>query len=166
MRRAIGQFAALLAAAALLGQPVAAQNLRFQTDATAPIDLVADKLVWQQENGRADLTGAARISQGAVTLYANYMQITLAADGTAQSLKALGDVVMSDGTQTARAMQADYDVQQDVMLLSGQVVVSQAATNNQKAGTLSGATLRLNMADGRAQLSGGSKSRARIQLGK
>ena len=140
---------------------VFAQAIRFKTDADAPVDIVADSLVWQQQNNQADLSGGAKVTQGALTLSADFMQIFMGADGTAQKLMALGQVTIDDGAQTARAMQADYDLQNDKLRMSGDVRVTQKADNAQ----LSGAMLQINMTDGKAKLSGGKNSRARIKLG-
>lgn len=141
--------------------PAAAQAIRFQTDANAPVDIAADKLLWQQKSNRADLSGAAHVTQGALTLSADFMQIIMGADGTAQKLKARGNVIVDDGIQTARAGQADYDLQNNELQMRDDVSVTQKA-NKRK---VSGAALRINMSDGQATLSGSQKSRARIQLG-
>lgn len=141
--------------------PAAAQTIRFKTDASAPVDIAADKLLWAQKNNRADLSGGAKVTQGALTLSADFMQIIMGANGIAQKLTARGNVIIDDGTQTARAQQADYDLQNDKLQMNGDVRVTQKADKAQ----LSGAMLQINMSDGQATLRGSQKSRARIQLG-
>ena len=98
-------------------------------------------------------------------LRANEMQIRFAADGAAETLTARGDIeLVNEDGQRATAETADFDIQKDRLVLRGTVVMQarggDGRTQSQK---LSGETLSIDMASGRARLRGG-KSRARIEL--
>ena len=149
----------ILIMALFMSHAAQAQTARFAADPTAPIDLAAVKMVWQQNDGLAALTGGARIIQGALTLSADTMQLVLDGDGVAQRLTASGNVRLSDNEQTARAQNAVYQLGAGRLTLSGDVSLVQA-----QQGTLRGARLILDMNNGQARLSGGAKTRARIEL--
>lgn len=148
----------------LLGQTAQAQTaqestMRFAADANAPIDLAAARMVWQQNDGRAALTGGATITQGALTLTADTMRLVLDAKGAADRLTASGNVRLTDKVQTATAQEAVYRLGDNRLSLSGDVSLVQP-----QQGTLRGAHLVLDMTNGQARLSGGDKARARIEL--
>ena len=156
----------LLALALIAPVPAFAQSgLRFQTDPDAPLTLAAKTMRWQQAQGVSDLRGNVRVTQGPMRLRANEMQIRFAADGAAETLTARGDVeLVNEDGQRATAETADFDIQKDRLVLRGTVVMQarggDGRTQSQK---LSGETLSIDMASGRARLRGG-KSRARIEL--
>ena len=162
MRR---RFYIAMISAALLS-PIAAvaqQGLRFQTDPQAPLHMRADTMRWQQQQGLSDLRGKARVEQGPMQMTANTMQIRFAADGTAETLAARGDVVLvNEDGQRATAAAADFDLQKDQLTLRGQVVMQARAAKGQTQ-KLTGETLSIDMVSGRARLRGG-KTRARIEL--
>lgn len=139
------------------------QAIRFQADASAPIRLKTDKLVWQQNDRRASLNGAARISQGRITLSADNMRLRMDDNGLAQHLEARQNVMVFDEAQRATADKADYDLQAERLILSGNVRVTQK-TNASAGRTLSGGRLEINMVSGLAKLTGSGKNRARIKL--
>jgi lipopolysaccharide export system protein LptA len=145
--------------ALLMSHVAQAQTTRFAADANAPIDLSAAKMVWQQNDARAALTGGASIVQGALTLTADTMQLVLDAGGVAERLTARGNVRLADSQQTATAQEAVYQLAEGQLTLSGDVSLVQA-----QQGTLRGARLILDMNNGQARLSGGAKTRARIEL--
>ena len=151
---------------------MAGPGLRFATDAAAPIDLEAGLMVWQRGDDTMRLSAGALVRQGPLTLSAARIDIRLADDGTAQSLKAKGQVVLvsaEDARQVTRRAKADMaimDLTADTLVLRGNVSVLQMAT---EAGAqdrqLSGAQLALDLASGKARLTGGGdKPRARIEL--
>lgn len=162
MRR--GFYVAMISTALLSpAAAVAQQALRFQTDADAPLHMRADTMHWQQAQGLSDLHGNVRITQGPMHMRAKAMQIRFAADGTAETLTAQGDVLLinQDG-QRATAEQADFDIQKDRLVLRGAVIM-QARTAKGQNQKLTGETLSIDMASGKADLRGG-KNRARIEL--
>lgn len=146
-----------------LAQAEAQQGLSFQTDADAPLHMRADTMRWQQQQGVSDLRGKARVAQGPMQMTAKTMQIRFAADGTAETLAARGDVkLVNEDGQRATAAAADFDIQKDQLTLRGQVVM-QARTAKGQTQKLTGETLSIDMVSGRARLRGG-KTRARIEL--
>lgn len=158
----------LMGLALLVAAPAfAQQGLSFQTEPDAPLTLAAQTMQWQQAQGVSDLKGDVRMAQGPMRLRAKAMQIRFAADGTAETLTAQGDVeLINEDGQRASAETADFDFQKDQLVLRGQVVMQARADGGQSRGQsqkLSGETLSIDMASGRALLRGG-KARARIEL--
>lgn len=145
---------------------VQAQALRFATDAAAPVQLQADKMRWQKKAGLADVSGAAQIVQGPMQLNADTMQLRFDPQGGAQKLLARGRLVVrnQDGPR-ATADGGEFDLQQDILVLSGNVLVHLPNAQNAPTGPqkLSGARLHIDMKSGKAKLSGG-KTRARIEI--
>lgn len=143
-----------------------AQSLRFSTDASAPVHLQAKEMRWQKNKQLADLSGGAQVVQGPMQLDANIMQVRFDRQGGAQNLLASGALVVrgQDG-QRATAERGDFDLQQDILVLTGNVTFTLA--NNQNANAeaqkLSGTRLQIDMKTGTAKLTGG-KSRARIEI--
>lgn len=153
-----------LCAAFLLAAPtaMAQQGLRFQTAPDAPLDVTAVKMQWQQNNNLADLTGMVVVVQGPMRLEAEQMRIVFE-NGAARHLRARNNVHLRDEDgQTAQAANADFDLQNDQLVLRGEVVLErQEATGERQK--LIGDTLKVDMVSGKANLKGG-KSRARIEL--
>lgn len=152
--------ASLLMAVGLSTTPGTAQNLRFQTDATAPVQLTAGQLVWQQDAQMAEASDKARLSQGGLVLSAARMVVHMDETGRASHLIASGQVRLRDGAQRAEAGQAEYDLINEKLVLLDNVVVIDLPDDT-KTGRLSGARLQLDMRTGKARLGGG---RARIEL--
>ncbi|MGB0477824.1 MAG: LptA/OstA family protein [Parvibaculales bacterium] len=145
-----------------------AQALRFATDSTAPIDLAAGLMVWQRAAGHAQLNKDAQMRQGPLTLSADQLAIKFADNGTAENIRADGQVVLlsaaSDDSapRRATARQAFVDLEGQTIILTGDVTMTDGAD---AARQLSGARLSLDMVSGRARLTGGvDKPRARIEL--
>lgn len=148
-----------------------AQGLSFATDASAPLDAKADKIIWQQTKGRADFSGHAHITQGPLTMKADAMHLQMGPDGEAQRLVSQGHVVvLSDlnsggGVRRATADTATYDLSANQLLLSGNVKISQ--TGDLSSGEVSSGSLKIDMQTGIARLLGQTNEkpgRARIEL--
>ncbi len=153
-----------------------AQGLRFATDANAPLTARADKVIWQQAKGRADLSGKAHITQGPLSMKADAMHLLMGASGEAQTLVSQGHVVVlsnmgstsQDGVRRADADTAHYDLKANTLLLSGNVHVSQSG--DLQGGKVSGQSLKIDMQSGLARILGtGSQNnaepgRARIEF--
>ncbi|MBT5517991.1 MAG: hypothetical protein HOK33_03510 [Rhodobiaceae bacterium] len=152
-----------------------AQRLSFATDASAPLDAKADKIIWQQTKGRADFSGHAHITQGPLTMKADAMHLQMGPDGEAQRLVSQGHVVvLSDlnsgggsggGVRRATADTATYDLSANQLLLSGNVKISQ--TGDLSSGEVSSGSLKIDMQTGIARLLGQTNEkpgRARIEL--
>ena len=148
-----------------------AQGLSFATDASAPLDAKADKIIWQQTKGRADFSGHAHITQGPLTMKADAMHLQMGPNGEAQRLVSQGHVVvLSDlnsggGVRRATADTATYDLSANQLLLSGNVKISQ--TGDLSSGEVSSGSLKIDMQTGIARLLGQTNEkpgRARIEL--
>ena len=149
-------------------QRAQAQALRFATDSTAPIDLAAGLMVWQRAAGHARLNKDAQMRQGPLTLSADQLAIKFADNGTAENIRADGQVLLlsaagdDSGTRRATARQAFVDLARQTIILTGDVTMTDGADT---ARQLSGARLSLDMVSGRARLTGDAdKPRARIEL--
>lgn len=147
----------------VLATPAAvAQALRFQTAPDAPIEVSADEMRWQQNDGLADLTDNVVVSQGPMRLQAGHMRVRFE-NGAAVHLHADKNVFLqNEDGQKARAQKADFDLTKDVMVLRGAVVFDRITEKGAKQ-KLTGETLAVDMVSGKARLEGG-KSRARIEL--
>lgn len=144
---------------------MAQQGLRFQTDPDAPLEMQAQSMRWQQVQGISDLSGAARVTQGPMRMSATTMQVRFSADGTAETLTARDNVeLVNEDGQRATAETAEFDLLKENLMLRGNVTMRALGANGQSQ-KLSGETLSIDMASGRAKLRGG-KSRARIELGR
>lgn len=156
-----------------------AQGLSFATDASAPLDAKADKIIWQQTKGRADFSGHAHITQGPLTMKADAMHLQMGPNGEAQRLVSQGHVVvlsdlnsgggsdggMDGGVRRATADTATYDLSANQLLLSGNVKISQ--TGDLSSGEVSSGSLKIDMQTGIARLLGQTNEkpgRARIEL--
>ena len=86
----------LIVLAALLPLPLMAQaqSLRFATDNQAPLMLEAGEMIWQRQAAQAQLRDKARLHQGPLDLSADRLEIKFAADGTAQLIRAEGQVAL------------------------------------------------------------------------
>lgn len=149
-------------------EKAAAQALRFTTDSAAPIDVAAGQMVWQRAAGQAQLTDKAHMRQGPLMLSADQLAIEFAANGTAQNIRADGQVVLRSAADNdsppsrATAKQAFVDLTRRTIDLTGAVTMS---VGDDAARQLTGAQLTLDMVSGRARLTGGGdKPRARIEL--
>ena len=152
-------------------------SVLFSTAPDAPINLQAAKISITQEGNRAALDGNAMLRQGSLTLSANRMQVVFdpTSGGAAQDILATGAVVLVDEKgQISRAQQAHFRVQEEVLLMRGDVVIENQQADSQFS-SLTGAQLRVDMRTGQSQMlaaantegapaSGADKPRIRIQL--
>lgn len=153
---------------AIMLTPAVAQNLRFATDPKAPVDIKAGLIDWYGDKLRADFSDKAVFTQGPMQMRAQDMQLTLLADGAADSLYAQGAVELiskaEDGRVLRRALadKAIYRPADAQLVLTGAVEVRESGTRD---GILRGHRLEIDMRSGRAALKGGGKKgRARIEL--
>jgi lipopolysaccharide transport protein LptA len=152
-------------------------SVQFATAPDAPIYLQAEKISVVQHDNRTALEGKAVLRQGRLSLSANAMQVTFDADtgATAQDIFATGAVVLVDAKgQISRAQQAHFRVQEEILLMRGDVVIENQQADSQFS-SLTGAQLQVNMRTGQSQMlaaentegggaSGAPNPRIRIQL--
>lgn len=140
----------------------------FKHDASQPIEVSSDSLEVRNADQVAIFRGAVDVRQGVVRMTANVLEVTYKGQGggaasvsatgggAIERLRAIGDVVMHNGKESARADRADYDVAAGEILLSGNVLLLQGRN------AVKGEKLRIDLAAGTAKMEG--QSRVRVQL--
>lgn len=121
-------------------------------DNSAPVEVAADNLEIDQATGRATLTGNVVIAQGDLRLSARLVTVDYATDAAGERrierLNAQGDVLIVAGEDAAEGQEAIYTLGSSDILLTGDVVVTQAGN------TLAGDRLSVNLASGAGTVSG------------
>lgn len=152
MKRTIRAAVLVLVAAALAG-PAAAQFRRAQ-DTTLPIEIAADALEVQQEQQIAVFSGNVDAQQGEMKLRADRLWVHYhegSGDAAAQSISKIdaeGAVFFSSGGETAEGDQGTYDVDKGVIVLTGQVVLTQGGN------VLTGNRVVLDLTTGQSTMDG------------
>lgn len=118
-----------------------------------PVEVTADNLAVDQENGTAIFTGNVVIGQGEMRLSAARVLVVYRSDpsGIAR-LEATGGVTLVSGTDAAESERADYNVDDGTIVMTGNVLVAQGPS----AITANTMTVQLNT--GTAQMSGRVKT--------
>lgn len=136
----------------LLATPALAEDLAFgsaRDTADQPVQVEADTLSVNQNDGQAMFSGNVAISQGEMLLSADKVFVTYDEDGTGvKSLQASGGVTLVNGPDAAEAEQADYDIDKAIVVLTGSVMVSQGQN------VISGDKVTINLDTGTAQVGG------------
>lgn len=139
------------AAASAQGTQVAFGAVR--GDPSAPVEVTADALDVNQENGSALFKGNVKIGQGEMRLSANTVLVIYSdGGGGIQRLEAVGDVVLVSGPDAAQAARADYSVSTGVVVMTGDVLLTQGAN------ALTSDKMTVNLSDGTARMVGRVKT--------
>ncbi len=144
----------LFIAALALPVPVFAQgpNLAFgdnASNADAPVEVEADNLSVNQNDGTAEFTGNVLIQQGTMKLSAPRVLVTYSEDQSrVQRVEATGGVTIVSGPDAAEAQRADYDLDRREIVMIGDVVIVQGAN------TLTSDRMQIDLAAGTAQMQG------------
>jgi len=117
----------LLLSALLVAAPAFAQtNINLggiTTDPGAPVEVAADSLSVDQNTGTAIFEGNVVIGQGLLRIAAARAQVTYdSASGDIASFQASGGVTFANGTEAAEAQNANYDLQNGQLILTGEVL--------------------------------------------
>lgn len=143
-------FAAALAVgfAPALGQdPVSA--LRGH-NSNAPVDVGADRIEVQDRNQRAVLSGNVDVRQASLRLTASRVTIAYSSGGNEiDRIDASGGVLLRSPSETARSQSAIYDLDEKIVTMLGNVVLTRGGSNVQ------GGRLVLDLDTGRAVMDGG-----------
>ena len=136
-----------------MGSLASAQGLQvafagFDQDAEEPIEIAADSMAIDQENGSALLTGNVVIGQGDLRLAAPRVNVNYSEEGGISTIRATGGVTVVTPEEEVEAQTALYTLSEDSMFLSGDVLLSQGRS------AVSAKTMRVNLADGTALLEG------------
>lgn len=147
---------ALLLAAAPDRSLAQGANIAFgnaKEDTSQPVEVTADNLSVDQNNGTAVFTGNVVIGQGEMRLSAARVQVYYAEDGTRISrLAATGGVTLVSGDDAAEAARADYNIDNGNIVMTGDVLLVQKGT------ALTSDKMSVNIADGTAQMQGRVKT--------
>lgn len=142
---------ALMAASA-----AAAQDAVFgtaQPNRDLPVEVAADQLAVNQQDGTATFTGAVVITQGEMILSAGQVLVNYKEDSKKiASLEASGGITMVSGEDAAEAQNALYDIDAGTVLLTGNVLLSQGQN------VMSGERITINLETGTATAAGRVKT--------
>ncbi|MEX0351172.1 MAG: lipopolysaccharide transport periplasmic protein LptA [Paracoccaceae bacterium] len=142
----------------LFGAAVAAQgaNVAFgavKADPSLPVEVTADNLNVNQEDGSAEFTGNVFISQGEMRLSAKRVLVIYEQEKSGiQRMEATGDVVLVSGPDAAQAERADYTIETGVIVMTGDVLLTQGQN------TVSSNEMVVNLVTGTAQMAGRVKT--------
>ncbi|EDQ35619.1 hypothetical protein HPDFL43_20532 [Hoeflea phototrophica DFL-43] len=164
--------AALLGVAVLAGpQPVQAQTSESRMTGLAlsgdePIQIESDLLQINEETSQATFTGNVRVLQGDTVLQAGEMIVHYAKNGGSvasgaadiREIDLFKKVLIRSGTQTATADTGNFNMANEVLVLSGEKVVLTDAEN-----VFIGCKLTVQMQNGQAKLDSCGR-RVMIQL--
>ena len=118
-------------------------------DQTAAIEVTADSLSVNQENGQAIFDGNVLIIQGDLRLSAQRVEVIYGnATSEIAQLNASGGVTFVTAEEAAEAAQAQYDVTSGQLILTGEVLLTQGAS------AISAEQMTINVADGSASMEG------------
>lgn len=123
----------------------------FKHDSRQPIEIVADSLEVRQTDQMAIFAGSVAAKQGDIRLQAQRVEVRYAeggGDNAIRSLRAVGDVFISNAAETAQGDWADYDVANGKIRMGDDVVLTQSGS------ALRGKMLDIDLDTGQAKLVG------------
>lgn len=124
-----------------------------QADTDAPVEVTAENLSVNQDDGTALFTGNVIVGQGEMRLSAPRVLVVYNADRTGIArLEARGGVTLVSGEEAAEAAQADYDVEAATVVMTGNVLLTQGLN------ALTSDRMIVNLEDGTARMSGRVKT--------
>lgn len=144
--------------ALLLTAPVQAQNAivpfsGIKHDNTLPVELAADELSIDQARATATFTGNVIVAQGELKISAESMVVHYQpqegdSTGTIESIEAAGNVILTNGAESAQGGMAVYEVATGIVTMTEQVILTQGSN------ALSGSSLRIDLVNGTAMVAG------------
>ena len=118
-------------------------------DPSLPVEVTADSLNVDQTSGTAVFEGNVVIGQGALRISAGRVEVVYSdATGDIARLRASGGVTFVTETEAAEAQEADYDIADGTLALSGDVLLTQGAS------ALSSDSMIVDLATGTARMEG------------
>lgn len=144
----------LAAVLAGLAAQVCAQDAKIafdglSQDTTLPVEMQADSLAVDNAKGTAVFEGNVLVGQGDMRLAAGRVTVEYGADGKSIArLFATGGVTIANLADAAEAREAVYSIDSGVIVLSGDVLLTQGAS------ALSGQKLTINLKDGTGVMEG------------
>ncbi len=119
---------------ALLPLPALAQGAQVgfgavQADPDAPVEVTAENLTVNQNDGTALFTGEVIVGQGEMRLSAPRVLVVYGEDRTTIArLEARGGVTLVSGEEAAEGERADYDVEAGIIEMTGNVLLTQGGS--------------------------------------
>ncbi|MDA7429454.1 LptA/OstA family protein [Primorskyibacter aestuariivivens] len=124
-----------------------------QADTDAPVEVTAENLSVNQDDGTALFTGNVVVGQGEMRLSAPRVLVVYNEGRTGIArLEARGGVTLVSGEEAAEAAQADYDVEAATVVMTGNVLLTQGLN------ALTSDRMVVNLEDGTARMSGRVKT--------
>lgn len=146
--------AALLLGVAMAPPPLAAQQAGIKLgplhqDSSLPVEIESDTLSVNNADGTALFSGNVLVKQGEVRMSAAEVRVEYDREGKAiASLHGTGGVTFATPTDAAEAGEADYTIATGVIVLRGNVVLTQGSS------TLAGQKLTIDLAAGTGVMEG------------
>ena len=94
-----------------------------------PIEVSADRLQVDQDNGDALFSGNVVIAQGTLRLAAEDVAITYTDDGGMSEMVATGGVIIVTDAEEIEAQNVTYNLDAEIMILTGDVLFLQGRTS-------------------------------------
>ncbi|WP_368185471.1 lipopolysaccharide transport periplasmic protein LptA [Aestuariibius sp. HNIBRBA575] len=114
-----------------------------------PVEVNADSLTVNQDNGTAIFTGNVVIGQGSMRLAAARVQVRYSdTNGDITQLLATGGVTLVTETEAAEAVEANYNLETGMLVLTGNVLLTQGPS------AISADRMNVNLETGTAQMEG------------
>ena len=118
-------------------------------DTAAPIEVTADSLSVDQQTGRAIFDGNVVIAQGDLRVTAGRVEVIYGADTSEiAELSASGGVTFVTATEAAEAQEALYRIEDGLLTLTGDVLLTQGAS------AISAQSMVINVTTGSATMEG------------
>lgn len=140
----------------MLAQSAGGTEIAFGTreqNTDAPIEVTSESLAINEKENTALFTGDVVVNQDEMTLYAPWIKVFYLEDQSGIShMQAREGVTLVQGDEAAEGDSADYDLVTDVIVLSGNVLVTQ------RLSAISSDKMTVNLEDGKAVMAGRVKS--------
>ncbi|ROU03052.1 lipopolysaccharide transport periplasmic protein LptA [Histidinibacterium lentulum] len=118
-------------------------------DPDAPVEITADSLTVNRDDGSAVFEGEVRIGQGDLRIAATRVEVRYDdATGDIARLDASGGVTLATADEQAEAQRAEYDLVAGTLTLIGEVLLTQGQS------ALSAERMVVNLDDGTARMEG------------
>lgn len=124
-----------------------------EQDTSAPIDVTSAQLAIDEEANTALFTGDVVVVQDTMTLYAPRVLVFYKEDQSGIShMEATGGVTLIQNDEAAESERADYDLENEIMIMTGDVLVTQ------KLSAIASDKMTLKLDDGTALMTGRVKT--------
>lgn len=120
-----------------------------EVDTSAAVEVTADSLSIDQASGTAVFAGNVMIVQGDLRLTAGRVEVVYGAD-TSEIARLLASegVTFVTADEAAEAQQADYDIASGLLVMTGNVLLTQGSS------AISAGQMTINVTDGTATMEG------------